>query len=150
MWAADYPGSEVWAILQLCSIIIDFSTACCSDASLGHFPGISPRDESCAITLRRFAENDAAVFQSLHPCALQSTRACILPCPSQTAAQGPKHPMPRMPIPHAGMHWLRDEGFQGLWADARERRAQPKCPLCRQPVNFGRAYRRGSERGANG
>ena len=69
MWAEDYRGSEVWAILQLCSIIIDFSTAFRSGANHGHFPAISPRDESCSITLRRFAEDDVAVFQSLHPCA---------------------------------------------------------------------------------
>ena len=80
---------------------------------------------------------------SFRACIHVRFRACI-PVRSPRA----KAPMPRMPILHAGMHWLRDEGFQGLWADARERLAQPMCPLCRQPVNFGRAYRRGSERGA--
>ena len=40
------------------------------------------------------------------------------------------------------MHWLREEAFRGLWADAEHREAQPVCPVCRQPVDFGRAYQR--------
>ena len=41
---------------------------------------------------------------------------------------------------HAGMHWLREEGFQGLRARSVETGEQFTCPLCRQPVSFARKY----------
>ena len=42
--------------------------------------------------------------------------------------------------PPAGMHWVREEGFQGLRARSLEIGEQFTCPLCRQPVAFARKY----------
>ena len=54
----------------------------------------------------------------------------------------PAMPRPTHSKPRTGMHWVRDEGFQQMWANAREKRAQPLCPLCREPVLFARLWKR--------
>ena len=41
------------------------------------------------------------------------------------------------------MHWVREEGFQGLRTLSVETGEQFTCPLCRQPVTFARKYETG-------
>ena len=41
------------------------------------------------------------------------------------------------------MHWVREEGFQGLRTLSIETGEQFTCPLCRQPVTFARKYEPG-------
>ena len=38
------------------------------------------------------------------------------------------------------MHWVREEGFQGLRAHSVATGEQFTCPLCRQAVSFARKY----------
>ena len=42
------------------------------------------------------------------------------------------------------MHWVREEGFQGMRTLSVETGEQPSCPLCRQPVAFARKANRGA------
>jgi len=43
---------------------------------------------------------------------------------------------------HPCMHWVREEGFQGMRTLSVESGEQPSCPLCRQPVAFARKSNR--------
>mmetsp|Transcript_37060 Transcript_37060/g.93983 ORF Transcript_37060/g.93983 Transcript_37060/m.93983 type:complete len:378 (+) Transcript_37060:95-1228(+) len=45
---------------------------------------------------------------------------------------------------HPCMHWVREEGYQGLRTLLVETGEQFTCPLCRHPVNFARKYKRGA------
>ena len=144
VWCEEHRGQTVWAAAHLCRIILELAdVAFRSEPSLGRFPSVSLRDELCPITLRPFAEGANAAFQSLHPCAPLHP----WPCRKASAyASGcgalPAMPRPTHSAPRAGMHWVRDEGFQQMWANAREKRAQPLCPLCREPVLFARLWKR--------
>ena len=50
----------------------------------------------------------------------------------------------RLPRTRAGMHWVREEGFQGLRTLSVETGEQLTCPLCRQVVQFTRTCKRGA------
>ena len=122
----------VGAILRLCALFISLGTAARSDL----FPSF--RDEACPITLACFAEGAVATFRSLHPCATFKSwnqRAAKNP------ARGLEHPTL---VYHAGMHWVREEGFQGLRTLSVETGEQLTCPLCRQVVQFTRTCKRGA------
>ena len=54
-----------------------------------------------------------------------------------------EHPTLVYLVYHAGMHWVREEGFQGLRTLSIETGEQFTCPLCRQPVTFARKYETG-------
>ena len=127
MWGADHLHDLVGAILRLCTLFISLGTAARSDL----FPSF--RDEACPITLACFREGAVATFRSLHPCATFNHGTQHPPNP----AQGLEHPTL---VYHAGMHWLREEGFQGLRSLSVETGEQFVCPLCRQPVAFARKY----------
>ena len=48
------------------------------------------------------------------------------------------------------MHWVREEGFEGMRTLSVETGEQPSCPLCRQPVTFARKSKRGEVRSEEG
>ena len=113
MWGADHSGDLVWAILRLCCLITSFGTVVRSDL----FPTLTFRDESCPITLTRFGEGAVATFRSLHPCAFFN---------HGTNPSTPGHAAARaFYLYHAGMHWVREEGFQGMRTLSIETGEQP-------------------------
>ena len=134
MWGTDHLGDLVWAILRLCALITSFGTAARSDL----FPPLTSRDESCPITLARFGEGAVAAYRSLHPCAVFKHGTKYPRNPARWPYSSSCQSIPR--LFHAGMHWVREEGFQGLWALSVETGEQFTCPLCRQPVAFARTY----------
>ena len=63
--------------------------------------------------------------------------------PSTVATLFLREQLTLIPRTRAGMHWVREEGFQGLRTLSVETGEQFTCPLCRQPVTFARKYETG-------
>ena len=60
--------------------------------------------------------------------------------PSTVATLFLREQLTLIPRTRAGMHWVREEGFQGLRTLSVETGEQLTCPLCRHPVHFTRKY----------
>ena len=69
-----------------------------------------------------------ATFRSLHPCANFNYGTKFPANPSKAATLRPREQP--TPVYRAGMHWVREEGFQGLRALSVETGEQFTCPLC--------------------
>ena len=83
---------------------------------------------------RRYTPQDTEDYLKRSPmCDLQSWNQRAAKYPARSL----EHPTL---VYHAGMLWVREEGFQGLRTLSVETGQQFICPLCRQPATFARKY----------